>query len=393
MSLLRVRGLTKRFGDLLAVDDVDFDVADGEFVSILGPSGSGKSTVLRMVAGFETPTDGAIALNGEPMVGTPPFERDVNMVFQDLALFPHLTVAENIGYGLKQAGVPADERRDRAGRMLEMVRLDGYDDRMPTELSGGEQQRVALARALVNEPALVLFDEPLSSLDRKLRQHMQGELQRLQAETETTFLYVTHDQEVALAVSDRLVVLNDGAIQQIGTVESLYEDPQSRFVADFIGDVNTVTARVTDATDETITVDVGSDRVSIPRSVADDVAIDASVDVCVRPFRIRVGPAGTKTTEQSETDGATADGGDLDRAADAEIGETFTTTGTVQSRSYQGSDSLYEIATDEWGQLTAEVRSNAYEPDERVAVAWDASDVHVFSRSADDRTGDRGDDA
>ena len=393
MSLLRVRGLTKRFGDLLAVDDVDFDVADGEFVSILGPSGSGKSTVLRMVAGFETPTDGEIGLNGEPVVGTPPFERDVNMVFQDLALFPHLTVAENIGYGLKQAGVPADERRDRAERMLEMVRLDGYDDRMPDELSGGEQQRVALARALVNEPALVLFDEPLSSLDRKLRQHMQSELQRLQAETETTFLYVTHDQEVALAVSDRLVVLNDGAIQQIGTVEALYEDPQSRFVADFIGDVNTVTARVTDATDETITVDVGSDRVSIPRSVADDVAIDASVDVCVRPFRIRVGPAGTKTTEQSETDGATADGGDLDRATDAEIGETFTTTGTVRSRSYQGSDSLYEIATDEWGRLTAEVRSNAYEPDERVAVAWDASDVHVFSRSADDRTGDRGDDA
>jgi spermidine/putrescine transport system ATP-binding protein len=393
MSLLRVRGLTKRFGGLLAVDDVDFDVADGEFVSILGPSGSGKSTVLRMIAGFETPTDGSIALNGEPVVGTPPFERDVNMVFQDLALFPHLTVAENIGYGLKQAGVPADERRDRAGRMLEMVRLDGYDDRMPDELSGGEQQRVALARALVNEPALVLFDEPLSSLDRKLRQHMQSELQRLQAETETTFLYVTHDQEVALAVSDRLVVLDDGAIQQIGTVEALYEDPQSRFVADFIGDVNTVTARVTDATDETITVDVGSDRVSIPRSVADDVAIDASVDVCVRPFRIRVGPAGTKTTEQSGTDGATADGGDLDRATDAEIGETFTTTGTVRSRSYQGSDSLYEIATDEWGRLTAEVRSNAYEPDEQVAVAWDASDVHVFSRSADDRTGDRGDDA
>jgi spermidine/putrescine transport system ATP-binding protein len=393
MSLLRVRGLTKRFGDLLAVDDVDFDVADGEFVSILGPSGSGKSTVLRMVAGFETPTDGEIGLNGEPVVGTPPFERDVNMVFQDLALFPHLTVAENIGYGLKQAGVPADERRDRAERMLEMVRLDGYDDRMPDELSGGEQQRVALARALVNEPALVLFDEPLSSLDRKLRQHMQSELQRLQAETETTFLYVTHDQEVALAVSDRLVVLDDGAIQQIGTVEALYEDPQSRFVADFIGDVNSIPARITDATDDTVIVDVGSDRVSIPRSVADDVAIDTSVDVCVRPFRIRVGPADDTGAEQSETDEPTADGVDRDRETDAGIGERFTTTGTVRSRSYQGSDSLYEIATDEWGRLTAEVRSNAYEPGERVAVAWDASDVHVFARSADGHTGSRGDDA
>ena len=388
MSLLCVRGLTKRFGDLLAVDDVDFDVADGEFVSILGPSGSGKSTVLRMVAGFETPTDGEIGLNGEPVVGTPPFERDVNMVFQDLALFPHLTVAENIGYGLKQAGVPADERRDRAERMLEMVRLDGYDDRMPDELSGGEQQRVALARALVNEPALVLFDEPLSSLDRKLRQHMQRELQRIQAETETTFLYVTHDQEVALAVSDRLVVLDDGAIQQIGTVEALYEDPQSRFVADFIGDVNTIPGTVADATDDTLILEAGTDHVAVPRSAADDVAVGASVDVCVRPFRLRVDPV----DEDAGTDDAAADGGNFDRTTDTSASETFATTGTVRSRSYQGSDSSYEIATDDWERLTAEVRSNAYEPGERVTVAWNASDVHVFARPSDDRIKRDGDD-
>ena len=369
MSLLRVRGLTKRFGDLLAVDDVDFDVADGEFVSILGPSGSGKSTVLRMVAGFETPTDGEIGLNGEPVVGTPPFERDVNMVFQDLALFPHLTVAENIGYGLKQAGVPREERRDRTARMLEMVRLDGYGDRTTDELSGGEQQRVALARALVNEPSLVLFDEPLSSLDRKLRQHMQGELQRIQAETDTTFLYVTHDQEVALAVSDRLVVLDDGEIQQVGPVEELYESPESRFVADFIGDVNTVDGRVAAVDEDHVVVDAGTGPVSVPREAADDVAADDLVDVCVRPFRVRLA--------------------DDEADAGAENG-SFTATGVVRSRSYQGSDSVYDVDTDEWGRVSATVRSASFDVGESVTVGWDADHVHLYRREAP-RTPERGD--
>ncbi|SMO64949.1 ABC transporter ATP-binding protein [Halorubrum cibi] len=363
MSLLRVSGLTKEFGDLTAVDDVSFDIEDGEFVSILGPSGSGKSTVLRMVAGFEEPTEGEISLDDVEIVGSPPFERDVNMVFQDLALFPHLTVAENIGYGLKQSGVPADERRERTERMLEMVRLEGYGDRAPAELSGGEQQRVALARALVNEPALVLFDEPLSSLDRKLRQHMQSELQRIQLETDTTFLYVTHDQEVALAVSDRLVVLDDGEIQQVGTVEELYEAPASRFVADFIGDVNAVEGRVTAVDDGTIGLDVGDGEVSVPRDAAvEELAVDDAVDVCIRPFLMRAEPA------------------ESDRDAVDDANETFSTTGVVRSRSYQGSDSLYGIETDRWGRLSAEVRSASFDVDDRVAIAWDAADVHVYRR-------------
>ncbi|WP_280537233.1 ABC transporter ATP-binding protein [Halopenitus sp. POP-27] len=366
MSLLHVSGLTKEFGDLVAVDDVDFDVEDGEFVSILGPSGSGKSTVLRMVAGFEEPTDGTIALEGEEIVGTPPFERDVNMVFQDLALFPHLTVAENIGYGLKQQGVPKAERRERSERMLEMVRLEGYGDRTPAELSGGEQQRVALARALVNEPALVLFDEPLSSLDRKLRQHMQTELQRIQAETDTTFLYVTHDQEVALAVSDRLIVLNDGGTQQIGTVEELYEDPASRFVADFIGDVNTVTGRVTDLDDDRALIDAGTGVVPVPRSaIAADVAAGDDVDVCVRPYQV------------SLRDAATTD-------ADA-IDDVFASTGTVLSRSYQGSDSLYDVDTDTWGTVSAEVREDAFRNGEDVTVTWAPEHVHVYRRDDENR--------
>ena len=373
MSLLRVRGLRKEFGDLVAVDDVDFDVEDGEFVSILGPSGSGKSTVLRMVAGFEGPTDGEIALDDVEIVGSPPFERDVNMVFQDLALFPHLTVAENIGYGLKQSGVPADERRERTERMLEMVRLEGYGDRTPSELSGGEQQRVALARALVNEPALVLFDEPLSSLDRKLRQHMQGELQRIQLETDTTFLYVTHDQEVALAVSDRLVVLDDGRIQQVGTVEELYESPESRFVADFIGDVNAVNGHVIAVDDDGIVIDTGDEEVVVPRARAEAVAVDDDVDVCIRPFQMRVEPV---------TDDGSAD-------TDGPASE-FSTTGVVRSRSYQGSDSQYGIETDRWGRLSAEVRSASFEVDDRVSVAWDAADVHVYRRDGNGSTGEDG---
>ena len=372
MSLLRVRGLTKRFGDLTAVDDADFDVEDGEFVSILGPSGSGKSTVLRMVAGFEQPTEGEIRLADEDVVGSPPFERDVNMVFQDLALFPHLTVAENIGYGLKQRGTPADERRERTERMLEMVRLDGYGDRNPSELAGGEQQRVALARALVNEPALVLFDEPLSSLDRKLRQHMQGELQRIQAETDTTFLYVTHDQEVALAVSDRLIVLDDGRVQQIGAVEELYESPANKFVADFIGDVNAVEGRVTAVEGDRVTVDAGGGPVAVPRGRAPGVEAGDAVDVCVRPYQVRVDPGGSA-----------ADGGD----------GTFSAPGVVRSRSYQGSDSLYAVETERWGDVAAEVRSGSFEAGEAVTVAWDGADVHLYRRDAAEAEAEPGADA
>lgn len=360
MSLLAVEHLTKRFGDLTAVDDANFEVADGEFVSILGPSGSGKSTILRMVAGFETPTEGSIVLAGTELVGTPPFERDVNMVFQNLALFPHLSVAENIGYGLKQSGVPAEERAERCEEMLEMVHLEGYGDRDTSELSGGEQQRVALARALVNEPALVLFDEPLSSLDRKLRQHMQEELQRIQVETGTTFLYVTHDQEVALSVSDRLVVLNDGRVEQVGAVEELYEQPTSQFVADFIGDVNTVPAEVVAAGGDTITVDVGGGGVEVPIRSDQRFSVGDAVDVCVRPHELFVDDPTAATRENAE----------------------FVASGEVRNRSYQGSDSIYAVETDEWGRLTASVRGGEYDLGDAVVVGWHADAVHVFGRGA-----------
>ncbi|MFB6125346.1 MAG: ABC transporter ATP-binding protein [Halanaeroarchaeum sp.] len=350
MALLTVDSLTKRFEDVLAVDDVSFDVADGEFVSILGPSGSGKSTILRMVAGFEAPTSGSIVLDGEEVVGTPPFERDVNMVFQNLALFPHLTVAENIQYGLKQTGVPRDEREARTRDMLEMVDLEGYGDRSPDELSGGEQQRVALARALVNEPKLALFDEPLSSLDRKLRQRMQRELQRIQSETGITFLYVTHDQEVAMSVSDRLVVLNDGRIEQAGSVEDLYEGPASQFVADFIGDVNTVYGNVTAVRDEEVTVSVDGDGLSLPTT--EEWATGDRVAVCVRPHNVRIG--------RDDVDG------------------TFSAEGTVTIKSNQGSTTVYTVETDRWGELVADARDAQIPKGATVSVAWDAADAYLF---------------
>lgn len=378
MSLLAVSDLTKRFGDLVAVDAADFDVEDGEFVSILGPSGSGKSTVLRMIAGFEQPTDGSIRLDGEEIVGSPPFERDVNMVFQNLALFPHLTVAENIGYGLKQQGVPPTERRDRIANMLEMVELEGYGDRQPNELSGGEQQRVALARALVNEPALVLFDEPLSSLDRKLRQHMQRELQRIQLETNTTFLYVTHDQEVALAVSDRLIVLDDGAVQQIGSVESLYEEPSNRFVADFIGDVNVIDATVTDVSDEAVTVDPGTGPVSVADPTG-DFEVDDVVDVCIRPYRVSV-----ELRNDGDGDGDAEPATPTDDEADR-VRTEFSTRGVVGSRNYQGSTSVVDVVTEAFGTIEAEVRGKGFDTDDEVTVHWNAADSYLF-RSSDGRT-------
>jgi spermidine/putrescine transport system ATP-binding protein len=364
MALLTVDSLTKRFGDLVAVDDANFAVEDGEFVSILGPSGSGKSTILRMVAGFESPTEGAITLSGTDLVGTPPFERDVNMVFQNLALFPHLTVAENIGYGLKQKGVSADERRARSEEMLEMVHLEGYGDRDPSELSGGEQQRVALARALVNEPALVLFDEPLSSLDRKLRQHMQEELQRIQAETGITFLYVTHDQEVALSVSDRLVVLNDGRVEQVGPVEELYDEPTSQFVADFIGDVNSVPAEVVGSAGTVVRVDAGTGAIEVPNR--SDRAFDTgdSVAVCVRPHELFVDDPGTASQHDAQ----------------------FVAEGVVRNRSYQGSDSIYTVETDSWGRLSARVRGGEYDMGDEVAVGWHADAVHLFPHGTGSET-------
>jgi putative spermidine/putrescine transport system ATP-binding protein len=232
---LRVRGIVKRFGDLQAVAGVDLDVRNGEFFALLGPSGSGKTTMLRLIAGFELPDAGTVELAGADVTRLPPFARDVNTVFQDYALFPHMNVAENVGYGLRIKKVPRRERAQRVEEVLERVRLTGLGARRPSQLSGGQRQRVALARAIVNRPRVLLLDEPLGALDLKLRQEMQVFLKGLQRDLGITFVYVTHDQEEALTMSDRLAVFNHGRIEQIGAPAEVYERPATEFVAGFVG--------------------------------------------------------------------------------------------------------------------------------------------------------------
>ena len=243
VAAVSLRGLRKRFGTVDAVAGVDLDIADGEFFAVLGPSGSGKTTILRIVAGFEQPTAGTVLLGGRDVTRVAPFDRDVNTVFQDYALFPHMTVAQNVEYGLRVKGIRKAQRQRRVADALAMIRLDGFGDRKPGQLSGGQRQRVALARALVNRPRVLLLDEPLGALDLKLRQDMQTELKRIQREVGITFVCVTHDQEEALTMSDRIAVMNDGRIEQVGTPADVYERPNSAFVAGFVGTANLLDGR------------------------------------------------------------------------------------------------------------------------------------------------------
>ncbi|MCX6431103.1 MAG: ABC transporter ATP-binding protein [Actinobacteria bacterium] len=236
-----IRNLTKSFGKVQAVNGVDLDIYSGEFLTLLGPSGSGKTTVLRMIAGFEKPDSGSIYLGGEDVSQLPPYERDVNTVFQDYALFPHMDVLSNIEYGLRVQGIEKTERKVRSEKALDQVRLTGYGDRKPAQLSGGQRQRVALARALVNRPSVLLLDEPLGALDLKLREQMQLELKELQREVGITFVFVTHDQEEALTMSDRIAVFDQGRIEQLGTPREIYENPKSAFVSEFVGQTNKIT--------------------------------------------------------------------------------------------------------------------------------------------------------
>jgi putative spermidine/putrescine transport system ATP-binding protein len=244
LPAVRLDGIRKRYGDVEAVAGIDLEIGDGEFFSMLGPSGSGKTTTLRMIAGFEQPTDGRVFLHGEDVTRQAPFERDVNTVFQDYALFPHMTVGDNVGYGLMIRKVPRAERGRQVVDALRMVRLDGYEARRPSQLSGGQRQRVALARALVNRPRVLLLDEPLGALDLKLREEMQIELKAIQHKVGITFIYVTHDQEEALTMSDRIAVFDRGRIEQVGSPADVYERPATVFVAGFVGTSNLLRGEV-----------------------------------------------------------------------------------------------------------------------------------------------------
>jgi putative spermidine/putrescine transport system ATP-binding protein len=232
---IRLVGVRKQYGDVVAVDGIDLEVGRGEFFTLLGPSGSGKTTTLRMIAGFELPSAGTVELGGRDVGNLPPYDREVNTVFQDYALFPHMTVGENVEYGMRVKGTPKEERARRRDEALEMVRLPGYGDRKPAELSGGQRQRVALARSIVNRPRVLLLDEPLGALDLKLREQMQVELKSIQEDVAITFVYVTHDQEEALTMSNRIAVFNQGRVEQVGTPAEVYEHPATDFVAGFVG--------------------------------------------------------------------------------------------------------------------------------------------------------------
>jgi len=301
---VRLEAVEKRFGDVVAVAGIDLDVRDGEFFSMLGPSGSGKTTTLRMIAGFELPTAGRILLHGVDVSRQPPFLRDVNTVFQDYALFPHMTVGRNVEYGLMVKKVPSAERKRRATEALRMVRLEGYESRKPSQLSGGQRQRVALARALVNRPRVLLLDEPLGALDLKLREEMQIELKAIQLEVGITFIYVTHDQEEALAMSDRLAVFNQGRIEQVGTPAEVYERPATAFVAGFVGTSNLLTGEAAHSI-------VGQDGT-----------------FTVRPEKIRLAEPGDPVAESEST-----------------------ALGTIRTVVYLGSDTRYVVTLDAGSEL------------------------------------------
>jgi len=287
MPAVRLDRVTKRFGDFVAVDDVSLDVLDGEFMTFLGPSGCGKTTMLRMISGFETPTAGRVFLGPQDVTDLPPYRRDVNQVFQSYALFPHLSVADNIAFGLRMKHLEEREIKPRVAQAVEMVALAGFEDRKPGQLSGGQRQRVALARAIVNKPKVLLLDEPLSALDAKLRHGMQVELKRLQQKVGITFIFVTHDQEEALTMSNRIAVVNRGRIEQLGTVDEIYHHPRTTFVANFIGQANLLPAEVTARNGTSAMIRLAG-CLDLEVDAADLPPDATHVTVSIRPEKIRI---------------------------------------------------------------------------------------------------------
>jgi spermidine/putrescine transport system ATP-binding protein len=338
---VELREISKRFGQTLVVDRVTLQICKGEFFSLLGPSGCGKTTTLRIIAGFERPDSGEVFINGSRATHTPPQERDVNLVFQHYALFPHLTVEQNVAFGLEVRKLPRAIIRERVGKALERVRLSGLGARFPHQLSGGQQQRVALARALVTEPSVLLLDEPLGALDLKLRQEMQLELKRLQRELKITFLYVTHDQEEALKMSDRLAVMQGGRVLQVGSPQEIYERPASRFVADFIGESNVLEGRVVHTAGSRAVVQIGP----LTTNVLSDspLQINQRVTLALRPERIQLCSPGNGTW-----------------------------TGLVEELLYAGKETQYRVRVSPEIVLTvSSPGANGIAVGERVGLTWD----------------------
>jgi spermidine/putrescine transport system ATP-binding protein len=366
---VEVRQLVKEFVDrrgqvVRAVDDVSLSVREGEFFALLGPSGCGKTTTLRAIAGFEDPTSGEVLLRGRPVLGVPPFHRPVNTVFQDYALFPHMTVRQNVMFGLRMARVAADEARRRADEALDLVHLPGVGERRPGQLSGGQRQRVALARALVNRPAVLLLDEPLGALDLKLRKAMQYELKQLQQQVGITFVYVTHDQEEALTMADRIAVMSAGKALQVGPPDEVYERPSSRFVADFIGETNFIDG-VLEAREGALGIVRLPDGRTLRAPLRDpDAAVAGAVAVAVRPEKIDLAPtSGSAASAPLDVEAARRDAAATrrDAAATRPAGGTdmrlSELRGRVVEAHYIGTDTRYRIDGGDGVQLVVRVQN------------------------------------
>ncbi|TNM69710.1 putrescine/spermidine ABC transporter ATP-binding protein [Streptomyces sp. NP160] len=367
---VRLAGVTKRYGDAVAVDDLDLDVRPGELLSLLGPSGCGKTTTLRLIGGFEQPDAGTISIDDAEVQHLPPHRRPVNTVFQSYALFPHLSVADNVAYGLRKKGVARSERGERVARALDMVRMRPFADRRPAQLSGGQRQRVALARALVNRPPVLLLDEPMSALDRKLREETQVELTLLQIELGTTFVFVTHDQEEALTMSDRIAVMDSGRVAQIGTPREVYDTPTSAFVAGFIGRQNAFTGVVEGRDPTSLTVVAGQRLRLLSTRVVDGVerpAPGGAAAVSVRHEAVSV------TVLEDDARG--------DRSAAApEVPNRL--VGSVVDVSELGHSVMVVVRDDDGTQVIARLPRGAGAPathGTRVTCSWRADAVHVFT--------------
>ena len=368
---IEFRGVTKRFGDIVAVDEVSLAVERGSFFSFLGPSGCGKTTSLRLIAGFEQPTSGDVVIGGRSVVGVPPYKRPVNMVFQNYSLFPHMNVSDNVGYGLRQRK-PRPDRREiasRVGETLELVRLEGYERRRVWELSGGQQQRVALARALINRPTVLLLDEPLAALDRKLRQEMQLELQTLQRDVGITFLLVTHDQEEALSMSDTICIMLEGRIVQTGGPRELYDEPKNHYVAGFVGKSNFFGGTVVETSDQGAAIRLASGRVLRGRISRCAAAPGRGQDakLAVRPELVHIA----------------AVNGQAIFSADVE------TSARVKNRIFLGEQTEYLVETDDLGDILihaskhAEGASGGFAPGDVVRVGWDDTSALAFEEHFD----------
>lgn len=388
---VELRNVTKQFGDVTAVDNIDLKIAHGEFFSLLGPSGCGKTTTLRMIAGFEQPTIGEIYIQDQQVAGIPAYKRPVNTVFQNYALFPHMTVWQNVAFGLEMKKVSKDELARRVDEALGLVQLGSMEQRKPKQLSGGQQQRVALARALVNHPQVLLLDEPLGALDLKLRKAMQLELKQIQSEVGITFIYVTHDQEEALTMSDRIAVMDQGEVQQIGSPRDIYEHPRNRFVADFIGETNFVAASVA-ALGEYVTLDI--DGVPV-LGVADGRPLTngQAVTLTVRPEKINLYPSNPEAIEEAFN---------LEKAL--EIGEDDSPIGRSSMRDqlniekngvlidgrireviYIGTDTRYKVSLTDNASLVVRMQNygsrydTQFNVDDAVHVHWAAENAQILT--------------